>query len=113
MRMDEDTISLITHNQPSSVKFTLYLKAHELQEISKVLERVARMPERKRKAWAEEHGDFINRALDSIVQESNATLSDLSFDDETLQLSKDLIVSLRDTVDMFHGLLFQTKKISS
>ena len=111
--MDEDRITFLPNTQPSSVKFTLYLKAHELQEISKVLERVARMPEKKRKAWAAEHGEFINRALDSIVQESNATLSDLSFDDETLQLSKDLIVSLRDTVDMFHGLVYTTKKISS
>jgi hypothetical protein len=111
--MDEETTTLLQNSKPSSVKFTLYLKAHELQEISKVLERVAHMPERKRRAWAQEHGDFINHALDSIVQESNATLSELSFDDETLQLSKDLIVSLRDTVDMFHGLLYQNKKISS
>lgn len=110
--MDEDRITLPSSALASSVKFNLFLKAHELKEISKVLERVARMPEKKRKAWADEHGEFINSALDSIVQESNVTLSDLSFDDETLQLSKDLILSLRDTVDMFHGLLHQNKKIS-
>lgn len=110
--MDEDRIILASDVPATSVKFTLYLKAHELKELSKVLEGVLQLPEKKRQAWAKENGDFVNKALDSIVQESNATLSELSFDDETLQLSKDLIVSLRDTVDMFHGLLYQKKKIS-
>ena len=111
--MQEDQMLFASDTPATSVKFTLYLKAHELKEISKVLEGVLKLPTKKRQAWAKEHGDFVNRALDSIVQESNATLSGLSFDDETLQFSKDLIVSLRDTVDMFHGLLYQQKKISS
>ncbi len=111
--MDTDRITLVSSTPASSVKFTLYLKAHELKEISKVLEGVLSMPNKKRRAWADENSEIINKALDSIVQESNATLSELSFDDETLQLSKDLIVSLRDTVDMFHGLLYESKKLSS
>lgn len=111
--MDEDRIPQAGDDQATSVKFTLYLKAHELKQISRVLEDVLKMPPKKRRAWADENGDFVNKALDTIVQESNATLSDLSFDDETLQLSKDLIVSLRDTVDMFHGLLYQGNKLPS
>lgn len=111
--MDQDRFILKSTAPASSIKFNLYLKARELKELSKVLENVLLLPEKKRKAWAKENSEFINKALDSLVQESNATLSELSFDDETLQLSKDLIVSLRDTVDMFHGLLYETKKLSS
>ena len=111
--MDETSLKFISSVPTSSVKFTLYLKTHELREISKVLENVILLPEKERKAWAKEHGEIINKAMDSFVQESNATLSELTFDDETLALSKELIISLRDTVDMIHGILFEGRKLSS
>lgn len=111
--MDYNALKLLSSTPTNSVKFSLYLKAHELREIAKVLENVLLLPEKQRKAWAKEHGEIINKAIDKLVQESNATLSELTFDEETLQLSKELIVSLRDTVDMIHGILFENRKLTS
>lgn len=111
--MDEHSLKFMSSAQTNSVKFSLYLKTHELREIAKALEYVVLLPEKERKVWAEEHGDIVNKAIDQFVQESNATLSDLSFDDETLALSKELIISLRDTVDMIHGIFSENRKLKS
>jgi hypothetical protein len=111
--MDDNALKFLSSTPTNSVKFSLYLKTHELKEISKLLENVLLLPEKKRKAWAKEHGEIINRAIDTFVQESNTTLSELTFDEETLALSKELIISLRDTVDMIHGILFESRKLTS
>lgn len=111
--MEDTVMTFLSNISTNSLKFNLYLKTHELKEVSKILESVALLPEKERKAWAEEHGEMLNRALDSFVQASNETLSDLTMDEETLQLSKELILSLRDTVDMAHGILFERTKLTS
>lgn len=111
--MDETALKFLSSVPTNSIKFSLFLKTHELREIAKILENVLLLPEKQRKAWAKEHGEFINHALDMFVQESNETLSELTFDEETLALSKELIVSLRDTVDMIHGILFESRKLTS
>ena len=110
-----DTLSLTFLSSPatSDTKFTLFLKTHELQELTKVLERISTLPEEERKAWADEHGPLINQAIESLVQDSNRTLSQLSLDAETMQLSKDLVLTLRDTMEMMQGIIFESSTLRS
>lgn len=111
--MEDASLKFLSSTPTSSLKFNLFLKAHELKEVSKVLENVLLLSEKERKIWAKDNGEVINQAIDSFVKDSNATLSELTFDEETLQLSKELVTSLRDTVDMVQDILFDGHKLSS
>ncbi|MBP7768773.1 hypothetical protein KA082_03005 [Candidatus Woesebacteria bacterium] len=104
------TLDTTSSDQTGSTQFALFVKAHELQQISKILEQIMALPVAQRRVWVAENGEYINQALENFVQESNKTLTNLSFDDETLELSKKLILSLRDTVDMMQGLLVDRRK---
>ncbi len=94
---------------PQASKFNLYLKTQEMKELARVLQYVSALPKRQRNAWAKEHATLIQQAVDFFVQESNATLAELSLDAEVIELSKELVTSLRDAVDMAQGILFTAR----
>ena len=98
--MSIDSISSVSKNtnSSSSLKFALYLKNREVTEINKVLGQVVLLPKDKQEIWKQEYGDIINQALDSFVDDSNLILKKLSLDDEILELSHKLVVSLQDAV---------------
>lgn len=103
--MHQATPQFVSTQVPQATKFNLYLKTHEMKELAKVLQRVAGLPQKERAAWAREHAEIVQQAVDFFVQESNDTLAELSLDAEVLELSKELVVSLRDAVDMAQGIL--------
>jgi hypothetical protein len=111
--MDDYSPKFISKAQTSSAKFNLYLKAHELKEVSKILEQVMLLPQDQRTAWVEENGEILSEAVDIFVQDSNLTLEEVTMDTETLELSKELVLSLRDTMDIIQGILFDRQKLSS
>lgn len=111
--MEDYSPKFISKAQTSSAKFNLYLKAHELKEVSKVLEQVLLFPQDQRNAWVEENGEMLSEAIDIFVQDSNLTLEEVTMDTETLELSKELVLSLRDTMDIIQGILFDRQKLSS
>lgn len=90
--------SLIT-NDPA--KFSLYLKNREIKEISRALEHIMLLPKNERDKWVEEHGELMNRAFNDFIDSSTETFetgsSSNQFDDEMMELSQDLVVSLQDT----------------
>lgn len=111
--MDDYSPKFVSKAQTSSAKFNLYLKAHELKEVSKVLEQILLLPQEQRAAWVEENGEMLSEAMDIFVQDSNLTLEEVTMDTETLELSKELVLSLRDTMDIIQGILFERQKLSS
>ncbi len=103
--MYQATPQFVSSQVPQAGKFNLFLKTHEMNELAKVLQRVASLPKKEREVWAKEHASIVQHAVDFFVQESNETLSELSLDAEALELSKQLVISLRDAVDMAQGIL--------
>lgn len=110
--MYQATPQFVSSQVPQATKFNLYLKTHEMRELARVLQKIAKLPKKERLAWAREHAEIVQSAVDFFVEESNATLSELSLDAEVMELSKELVVSLRDAVDMAQGILHtsNTKK---
>lgn len=84
-----------------------------MQELTKILERVLTLQEAERALWVAEHGEMLNTAIDTLVQDSNSTIATLSLDDETLELSKELVLKLRDTIEMMQGILFEPTALQS
>lgn len=98
--MSIDSISSIfkSTNSSSSLKFALYLKNREVDEINRVLDQALLLPKDKQEIWKQEYGEIINQALDLFVDDSNSILKKLSLDDEILELSHKLVISLQDAV---------------
>ena len=59
--MEDYSPKFISKAQTSSAKFNLYLKAHELKEVSKVLEQVLLLPQDQRSLWVEENGEMLSK----------------------------------------------------
>lgn len=111
--MDDYSPKFISKASTVSAKFNLFLKAHELKEVSKILEQVLLLPQDERTAWVEENGEMLSEAIDIFVQDSNLTLEEVTMDTETLELSKELVLSLRDTMNIIQGILFERQKLAS
>ncbi|NCQ65816.1 MAG: hypothetical protein COZ34_04125 [Candidatus Pacebacteria bacterium CG_4_10_14_3_um_filter_34_15] len=110
-----DSISTIpkSRNFKSSLKFVLYLKNKEVNEINKVLDKVKLLPKKDQEIWKKNYGEIINNALDLFVDDSNLVLKKLSLDDEVLELSHKLVLSLQDAVKSAEDLLGSETQLNS
>ena len=100
-------------NFDSSLKFVLYLKNKEVSEMNKVLEGVKSLSRIEQELWKEEYGEIINSAIDLFVDDSNLVLDKLSLDEEVLELSHKLVLSLQDAVKSAEVLMGSGTELSS
>lgn len=105
-------INLHSLNSPST-KFNLFLKTRELGSLESILREVMVMPKNDRKAWVDQNGAWLQEAFDAFVQDSNLTLAEVALDEEAMELSKQLVVSLRTTMNMVNGILFENDTLLS
>lgn len=96
-----------------SKKFKLYLKVREIKGIQKILNDIEQLPLGDREEWIEEYGDMINTALDEFVDDSSFSFENIFTDDETLALSQELVVTLRDTIQTVEGMLYPDTLLES
>lgn len=97
----------------SSTKFNLFLKTHEIREIQKVLGHVMLLPPEHRVSWVEENGEIIQAAFDSFIDDSNMVLDDMMIDDEALELSQQLITSLKNALSIVENILNEGQTLQS
>lgn len=100
-------------NVDSSPKFRLFLKNREIQEVKQLLNHVLHMPGQQRSAWIEQYGDFVNQAFDALVDDSNFVLDELPYDEDTLEMSHELVTSLRDALQLMEGILSDQPQLVS
>ena len=106
----KSTVAVITDD---SSKFELYLKTREIKQIYKTLRKIMLMPKLEREAWLDEHGSVVAQGFDNFIDSSNVALDNLSLDTETLELSRDLVLHLRDSLTMVHGFLLEEPELES
>lgn len=95
----------------NAAKFSLYLKLREIKAIGTSLQHVMLLPPNEREAWVEQHGEFMSEAFNEYLDDSTDSLNDLSFDEEMIEMSEDLVVSLQDTFNIVQGILNQRPKL--
>jgi hypothetical protein len=100
-------------SQPAAVKFSLYVKTHEIKQLDSSLRHVLLMPVKDRQAWLEEHENFVNDLLEGFSNDSTMALDGLQLDPEALQLSIDFVTSLRDVMNTLRGILDDAQSLSS
>jgi len=103
----------LTDTVTSSTKFNLFLKTHEIREIQKVLSHVMLLPPKRRVNWVEENGEIIQAAFDSFIDDSNMVLDDMMIDDEALELSQQLITSLKNALSIVENILSEDQTLQS
>lgn len=96
-----------------SKKFRLFLKVREIKGIRQVLYDIEKMPLGAREEWIEEYGDMINAALDDFVDDSSFTFENIFSDDETLALSQELVLTLKETIQTVEGMLYPDSVLES
>lgn len=107
------TSGLDSITEQSSPKFRLFLKNREVQQIHSLLNHVTSLPSSQRSAWISEYGDLVNQAFDALVDDSNEVLDSLPFDDEVLELTHELVTSLRDALHLMEGILHDQQQLVS
>lgn len=104
---------LLANPTTNSTKFNLFLKTHEIREIHKVLRHVMLLPPDQRVDWIEENGEIVQSAFDSFIDDSNLVLDDISIDDETIELSHQLITSLKSALSIVENILSENQILQS
>ncbi|MBU0974210.1 hypothetical protein KKD03_00725 [Patescibacteria group bacterium] len=102
-----------SRNFKSSLKFVLYLKNKEVNEINRVFDKVKLLPKKEQEVWKDSYGEIINSALDLFVDDSNLVLNKISLDDEVLELSYKLVLSLQDAVKSAEAILGSKTQLNS
>lgn len=98
--MMTDSYSLIptSTNVDMSLKFVLYLKNKEINAVNKMLKDVLSSSRKAQMEWVTNYGEMVDFALDKFVDDSNIVLDKITLDDEVMELSQDLVNSLKDAV---------------
>lgn len=96
-----------------SKKFKLYLKLREIKGIQRVLTEVTQLSSEEQDKWVEEYGEMVNTAIDSFVDDSSMTFESIFTDDEMLELSQELIITLKETIEAVEGMLYPDSQLES
>lgn len=71
------------------------------------------LPPKRRVNWVEENGEIIQAAFDSFIDDSNMVLDDMMIDDEALELSQQLITSLKNALSIVENILSEDQTLQS
>ncbi len=105
--------NIFTRHTTGDTKFDLAMRTRELQQFEVLLKQVYTYSTDERKAWVRANGDFLSFAFEQFISEASHTLQDLSLDDETLNLSRDLVMTLRETGELLDGLVLKGQRLRS
>jgi hypothetical protein len=98
---------------PASLKFGIFLKTHEIQQIEQALQPVLLMTKKQRQAWVKENQSLIDQLLDTFVEDAQAALDGLDLDAEGLKLSVEFVTSLRNVMNVLQTILYDQGSITS
>lgn len=109
-----DTIpNIFTRQTTGDIKFDLVLRTRELQQLETLLKEIYTYSSGERRAWVQENGEFLSFAFEQFISEASRALQDFSLDNETLNLSKELVMTLRETGELLDGLVVKGQRLRS
>jgi len=94
-------------NLAARSKFNLFIKAREIDQITKSLHKLDFMSKAAKMSWARENEMIIEEMLEDFMDDSSLVLERQNLDGESLQLSMELVRSLRETSELLQNLLYE------
>lgn len=105
--------NIFTRQSTGDTKFDLAMRARELEQLEELLKQIYTYSSDERKAWVAENGEFLSFAFEQFISDASQSLQTFSLDDETLSLSRDLVMSLRETGELLDGLVAKGQRLRS
>lgn len=95
------------------IRFDLYRKEKELQEISKILRDLSTKTRDERRQWLQENEDLVTELAEDFVDDSLYKLDGVQLDSETLELSVQVMTELRATLGLFQTVIGTHEELSA
>lgn len=91
----------------SSQEFALFLKVREVKAALQTLQMIALLSKEQKQEWVKEYGELVYDAIDNLIDHSGIiSIDGFSPDDSSVQLSQELIRSLRDMVSTIQSIMY-------
>lgn len=103
---DENTSS-------AQIKFDLYKKEKEIREISRILRNLSLKSTDERRQWLQENEELVSDLAEEFVDESLYKLDGAQLDSETLELSVQVMTSLRETLGLFQAIINSDRELEA
>lgn len=103
--VDRDFNWTASQDEVASVKFDLYVKSREIQQISDSLKQLMLMSVEERQTWLDENEGMVAELMDSFMDDSVLAMDGLQLDKESMDLSVKLVTEMRNAMDMIHRML--------
>lgn len=98
---------------PSTVKFGLFIKTREMDQLEQSLKHILLLPKAERDAWVLDHEEMMNDLIDSYMRNSALALDGLQLDSEATALSIEFVTKLRDVMNTLRGILDDAQNLTS
>lgn len=95
----------VSLQEKNAIKFDIYVKLRELKQIGEGFKQLSGLPETDRISWLTEHESFLSEMMDSFLNETMGTIDGVALDSETLELSVELVSTMRDTMNIMHHVM--------
>jgi len=91
--------------QGEKVRFDLYRRQKEIQEISKILQQLSARGRNEQKEWLRENEEFVTGMAEDFVDDSLVQLDGVKMDSETVRLSVEVMTQLREKLGLFQAIV--------
>lgn len=101
-------------NTPNAqIKFDLYRKEKEIREISRILRNLSLKGTDEHREWLQENEELVSDLAEEFVDESLYKLDGAQLDSETLELSVQVMTSLRETLGLFQAIISSDRELEA
>ncbi|HCR81737.1 MAG TPA: hypothetical protein DIV47_04695 [Candidatus Pacebacteria bacterium] len=109
----ENTLQRTATIENEQVRFELQRKEKEIREISRILQGLLMKSRDERRVWLQENEDLMINLAEEFVDESLYKLDGAQLDNETLELSVQVMTELRKTLGLFETVITGNEELEA
>jgi len=94
-----------TSNESGQIKFDLYRRQKEIREVANILQKLSSRGKSEQMEWLQENEDFVTEMAEDFVDDSLFKLDGVKLDNETVQLSVEVMTQLKETLGLFQSVV--------
>lgn len=100
-----DTNQIEASQERDAVNFDMYVKIRELKQIGDGLRIIIALPEADKKNWIKDNEGYLAEMMESVLHDTLGTIDGMQLDSEGLELSVQLVSTMRDTMDVMQSIM--------
>jgi hypothetical protein len=104
-----DTNQADFSQERDAVHFDMYVKIRELKQIGDGLRKIIALPEADKKVWIKDNESYLAEMMESVLQDTLSTIDGMQLDSEGLELSVQLVSTMRDTMDVMQSIMRRSR----